>query len=110
MAAALAGKPVLAFAGIGRPSKFFATLEACGIPVVVRKSFSDHHRYRASEIADLVRRAEKEALLLVTTEKDLARMRGDSVAADLVARTTAFPIALTIRHEAELSATLLASA
>src|SRR5216683_428100 len=39
--AALAGKPVLAFAGIADPDKFFATLEACGIPVAVRRSFPD---------------------------------------------------------------------
>src|SRR5262249_11533614 len=42
--AALRGRPVLAFAGIGDPEKFFATLSAAGIDVAVRRGFGDHHR------------------------------------------------------------------
>ena len=45
--AALKGRPVLAFAGIGDPEKFFATLGEAGIDVRARLSFPDHHRYRA---------------------------------------------------------------
>src|SRR5215813_6695287 len=46
-AAALVGRPVLAFAGIADPDKFFATLDAHGIPAAIRKPFPDHHRYAA---------------------------------------------------------------
>jgi tetraacyldisaccharide 4'-kinase len=93
-AAALAGRPVLAFAGIADPDKFFATLEACGIPAGVRARFPDHHRYTAAELAAILARAEREQLTPVTTEKDMVRMRGDAAAAKLLARTAVLPVSL----------------
>ena len=72
--AALAGKRVLAFAGIGDPARFFATLRASGIDVVAEKAFADHHPFSQDEIASLVAQASPEGLVLVTTEKDLARL------------------------------------
>ena len=42
---ALAGKRVLAFAGIGDPDKFFATVAAAGIEAAQRVAFADHHRF-----------------------------------------------------------------
>ena len=47
--AALGRRKVLAFAGIGNPDKFFATLAEAGIAVAERMSFHDHHRYTAAE-------------------------------------------------------------
>ena len=52
-ARALEGRKVLAFAGIGRPEKFFETLKACGATVEVAQPFPDHHPYTASELAAL---------------------------------------------------------
>jgi len=72
--AALAGNPVLAFAGIGDPDKFFATLRECGIEVAAARSFADHYVYRASEVAALRTDARRDGLRLVTTAKDLARL------------------------------------
>ena len=92
--AALAGKPVLAFAGIGDPGKFFATLEEQGIPAAVRKPFPDHHPYTAHEMARLVSCADQNGLTLVTTEKDMARLRGVPAAAELVKRTAVLPVML----------------
>jgi tetraacyldisaccharide 4'-kinase len=94
-AAALAGKPVLAFAGIADPDKFFATLEACAVPAAVRARFPDHHRYTQAEMAALLARADRERLVLVTTEKDLARMDGDAAATEFLARARALPVTLT---------------
>jgi tetraacyldisaccharide 4'-kinase len=73
--ASLRGKRVLAFAGIGDPARFFATLEASGIEVVRRRAFADHHPFAQGEVEGLVAEAARDALTLVTTEKDLARLR-----------------------------------
>jgi tetraacyldisaccharide 4'-kinase len=73
--AALRGKRVLAFAGIGDPPRFFRTLRACGIEVALERAFPDHHPFSQNEIEGLIADAKREALTLVTTEKDLARLR-----------------------------------
>jgi tetraacyldisaccharide 4'-kinase len=73
--AALRGKRVLAFAGIGDPVRFFRTLRASGIETVRERAFADHHPFSKSEIEALTAEAKRDALTLVTTEKDLARLR-----------------------------------
>jgi len=104
--AALAGRRTLAFAGIADPDKFFATLEAHGIPAAVRKPFPDHHRYAADEMAALVACAQRDGLTLVTTEKDMARMSGDPAAIDLLRRSAVLPVALTFTDAAVMQAML----
>ena len=74
-AASLRGKRVLAFAGIGDPDRFFRTLRGSGIEVVRQRAFADHHPFSEHEIAALSAEAKRDALTLVTTEKDLARLR-----------------------------------
>lgn len=71
---ALAGRAVLAFAGIGRPEKFFATLEDLGANIVDRVAFADHHPYRPEEVMALVDRAAMLGAVPVTTAKDAARL------------------------------------
>jgi len=73
-AARLRGRRLLAFAGIGRPAKFFATLEACGAELVGREGFADHHPYREGEVAALRARADAAGATLATTEKDMVRV------------------------------------
>lgn len=74
--AQLSGKRVFAFAGIGDPERFFRTLHASGIEVARTRAFADHHVFSQDEIAALAAEAQREQLTLVTTEKDLARLRG----------------------------------
>ncbi|WP_114394631.1 tetraacyldisaccharide 4'-kinase [Oleisolibacter albus] len=76
-AAALAGRRVLAFAGIGRPQKFFATLADLGAVLAETLAFADHHPYSRAEIEDLLRRAARDGLVAVTTEKDAVRLPAD---------------------------------
>jgi tetraacyldisaccharide 4'-kinase len=72
--ASLRGKRVLAFAGIGDPGRFFRTLRGNAIEVVRERAFADHHPFSQTEIETLIAEAKREALILVTTEKDLARL------------------------------------
>ena len=95
---AIGRRKALAFAGIGDPEKFFATLGACGIDVVERAGFPDHHRYSAAEAQDLIARAQAKNLMLVTTEKDQARLAGEPELEALAARTSALPVRLVIEE------------
>jgi tetraacyldisaccharide 4'-kinase len=70
----LAGKSVLAFAGIGRPEKFFRTLRDLGAKIAGERAFADHHRYAPEEIMALVESAARSKAVLVTTAKDWARL------------------------------------
>jgi len=70
----LAGRRVLAFAGIGRPEKFFATVEAVGGVVVGRRPFPDHHPYGEAELAGMIAEAAYLDALPVTTAKDAVRI------------------------------------
>jgi tetraacyldisaccharide 4'-kinase len=106
--AGLRGLPVLAFAGIGYPEKFFATLRNAGIDVRVVRAFPDHHRYRAGEAFGLVKRAEGEQLTLVTTEKDLVRLTGRDELAALRSMVRALPVRLAVSEEAALRDFVLA--
>jgi tetraacyldisaccharide 4'-kinase len=68
------GERLLAFAGICRPEKLFASLRALGAEVVGTRSFPDHHPFRADEIEALFRAAERARARLITTAKDIVRV------------------------------------
>jgi tetraacyldisaccharide 4'-kinase len=70
----LAGRKVVAFAGIGHPQKFFATLQDMGCAIVSTHAFADHHVYRPKEIAAIVREAKAAGAIPVTTAKDFVRL------------------------------------
>ena len=74
---ALGGRDVVAFAGIGRPAKFFETLEGLGCRLVARHAFPDHHPYRRDEVTRLIDEAAKANALAVTTAKDAVRLPVD---------------------------------
>jgi len=70
----LAGRRVLAFAGIAVPQKFFASLEEAGAQLVGRASFADHHAFTQQEIDYLLHQAAEVKAIPVTTPKDAARL------------------------------------
>jgi len=72
------GGRFLAFAGIGDPGKFYATVNAAGGEVVARRSFGDHHLYTDGDLSALLDEADAAGLDLVTTEKDAVRIRRTS--------------------------------
>ena len=70
----LKGSRLLAFAGIGRPAKFFASLRSLGAVLVGTRAFPDHYGYRAAQIAKLQHDAQQARARLVTTAKDIVRV------------------------------------
>jgi tetraacyldisaccharide 4'-kinase len=101
VAAGLIGRPALAFAGIARPEKFFATLEAIGATVAGRRAFPDHYVYSARDIAELAAVANRRGLTLVTTEKDYVRL-----AAGQRAGVRALPVTLRFDAPERVAASL----
>jgi tetraacyldisaccharide 4'-kinase len=67
-------RKVMAFAGIGRPDKFFSMLSANGVELIGTRAFPDHHMFTGRELAELKKHAANSDALLVTTEKDFVRL------------------------------------
>jgi tetraacyldisaccharide 4'-kinase len=71
----LTGRRVFAFAGLAGNEQFFASLRENGLNVIGTRSFRDHHRYTAADLAaikEAARTAGAEAI--VTTEKDAVKI------------------------------------
>lgn len=96
--AALRDKRVLAFAGIGDPERFFATLRASNIDVAMTRGFADHHAFTAQEIDRLAAEARSASLMLVTTEKDFVRLGPSAGKAGI----QPFPVTLVFDDETVL--------
>lgn len=89
--------PVLAFSGIGRPAKFFATLQALGARLAVTEAFPDHHPFSEADAQRLLAKAAQMGAQLVTTEKDCARLSAQSgVLGELRARARPLPVQLVL--------------
>ena len=108
--AALGSRKVLAFAGIGDPEKFFATLSEAGVSVAGGVGFADHHGYTAADAQALIARADAENLVLLTTEKDHVRLGGEPALAKLAARAGILPVRLVVDEEAEFRQMVLNAA
>ena len=103
--------PVIAFAGIGRPEKAFATIRNSGARVIAAHAFGDHHRYTEREARKLLDEAEAKNAMLVTTAKDWVRLPDEDGTArgELKHRSRPLPVALKFEDAAAVTA-LLATA
>jgi tetraacyldisaccharide 4'-kinase len=99
----LAAAPIVAFAGIGAPDKFFRMLHDLGATLVEKTAYPDHHPLTEAEAKHLLARAAATGASLVTTEKDRARLSGLSgYRGDLRSATRAVPIRMTVTDPAFL--------
>lgn len=77
LALSLRGQNVVAFAGIGNPEKFIATLQEIGARIVAWHAFEDHQTFGAADIQPLLDEAFAMGALPVTTAKDAVRLSPD---------------------------------
>jgi len=70
----LLNEKVYAFTGIGRPEKFFNTLNEVGCDITGKQNFSDHHQFTEAEISELRKLAHATNSKLITTSKDYVRL------------------------------------
>lgn len=96
--ALLKGCPLYAFAGIGRPEKFFHMLVDEGLALYAWKAFADHHPFTPAEIRSLSELADARGWTLVTTQKDAARLSGPAFDA-LRAEISVVPVTLRLADE-----------
>ncbi len=84
----LSGTPVVAFAGIANPARFFALLDSLGARVLERVVFPDHHNFKRADAERLLALAHADGVHLVTTEKDWVRLDGEeTMPVELLERT-----------------------
>ena len=68
-------RKVICVAGVANPKSFFKLLEDLGADILVTESFPDHHFFKPDEINSLLSYAKSEDALIVTTEKDIVRIK-----------------------------------
>ncbi|MEM8936931.1 MAG: tetraacyldisaccharide 4'-kinase [Pseudomonadota bacterium] len=94
---------VVAFCGIGRPARFFETLDRCGFSLVAKIGYPDHHFYTAETMKTLRRLSADHKAPLITTEKDYARLH-PSLREDILT----LPIAMHFDKKEHLVQSILA--
>ncbi|MEO1111401.1 MAG: tetraacyldisaccharide 4'-kinase [Pseudomonadota bacterium] len=95
---ALQRENLFAFAGIGRPQKFFTSLKEMECTVRKTRAFADHHRYSEADARALLTEAEDQGLQLVTTRKDAMRFASSDTELFrwLTAKTQVLDVAMKI--------------
>ncbi|MDP1758173.1 MAG: tetraacyldisaccharide 4'-kinase, partial [Thermodesulfovibrionales bacterium] len=85
--------PFFAFCGIGSPESFKKTVLSTGCSLKGLKKYSDHYTYKQEDIEDIIKEAKAgNADWIVTTEKDMVRLRGMRLPENLVALAIRFAI------------------
>lgn len=93
--------PLVAFAGIGRPLKFFDALKAAGADLREAVGYGDHHVYSEGEMKFLHKLASHHSARLITTTKDHVRLSQPEQQ-----RVLAFPVVARFEDASALDALL----
>jgi tetraacyldisaccharide 4'-kinase len=103
--------PVIGFAGIANPKKFYATLGQNGARLTGTRSFPDHHAFTERQAERLLRWAREWNAMLVTTEKDWVRLPEDdgTALAELRHRSRPLPIVIEFADADALKSLLSAA-
>ena len=99
--AAPPSEPLVAFAGLARPEKFFDTLTLAGATLEEAVPYDDHHVFTEDDLAFLDQLAKERGAQLITTEKDAARL-----SPEWRARVAVLPVEARFENEAALDALL----
>lgn len=70
----LAGENIIVFSGLGNNSQFITMIENAGANIIHTEQFPDHFDYSHTLIERLIKKAQDNAALLVTTEKDMVKI------------------------------------
>lgn len=88
----LKGAKVVAFAGIAAPRRFFDLVLLSGARLEAKRTFADHHDFTETDAKELMQQADAAGAILVTTEKDMARLSGGPALVDLAKRARTIAI------------------
>lgn len=95
----------LAYSGIGRPQKFFSSLEQNGYDLIERLSYPDHHPFSEADAKNILQRAKEQSAVPITTEKDhvrLASSEPNSYRAELFQASQVLKISVEFSNPDEL--------
>lgn len=81
---------VYAFSGIANPSHFEILLKSMGTEIVKSKRFRDHHHYPQGDIDKMIKEAE--GMDIITTEKDMVKLKGATLPDNIFALRIKFSI------------------
>jgi tetraacyldisaccharide 4'-kinase len=90
-------KPLIAFAGLGYPEKFFRFLRQNDAHLIETYEFPDHYFYNEKELQPLITKAQAKNALLITTEKDMVRVPNT-----LQSQIKVFKITIKFKSESSL--------
>ena len=94
------GERIVAWAGIAAPDRFYSLLTTLGADIAERIAFPDHHALTAADAQKLLQLAQQQRAILVTTGKDIARLRGtEGACADLAAMSRPLPIKIVFAEQ-----------
>ncbi|MCP4912301.1 MAG: tetraacyldisaccharide 4'-kinase [Oligoflexia bacterium] len=71
----MAGKRAVCVAGVASPESFYNMVESLGVEIINKYSYPDHHYFTIEEVKEMLDEVEKENAYLLTTEKDIVKMK-----------------------------------